>query len=200
MSCHDMPCHVMSCHGSWHVMWCHVMTCPVMSCHVMGHVMSWHEMTCHESCHVMSWHALSCHVMSCHVMGILQREHATWNAETKNQPVGRLTHSCQQLLKPAFVWISLHSFLTIRWLMDWCVWLTIVSIMSTICRENTPPGMRKRKISPGGDLPTHASSYWNLHSFELLYAVSTIRRIMDWCVWLTIVSIMSTILQWEHAT
>ena len=34
---------------------------------------------------------------------ILQKEHATWNAETKNQPVGRLTHSCQQLLKPAFV-------------------------------------------------------------------------------------------------
>ena len=34
---------------------------------------------------------------------ILQKEHATWNAEAKNQPVSRLTHLCQQLLKPAFV-------------------------------------------------------------------------------------------------
>ena len=51
--------------------------------HVMGHDMS---------CDVMSWHALSCRVMSwvrsCHAM----------------------TCSCQQLLKPALVWISLRSF------------------------------------------------------------------------------------------
>ena len=32
--------------------------------------------------------------------------------------------------------------------------------------------MLKRKISPGAYLPTHASSYWNLHSFAYPSAVS----------------------------
>ena len=33
----------------------------------------------------------------------MQKEHATWNAETQNQPGGLFTHSCQLLLKPALV-------------------------------------------------------------------------------------------------